>query len=108
MEQKTNPSKCFGTPMRYVSNCIILEVIERYCPKLQARILDVGCGRGEYSQFFLQRKIQGEYLGIDLDENKASYWGRYQKEGKLSISFSLGDALKLSEFGHPSKKPKSS
>jgi SAM-dependent methyltransferase len=52
-------------------------------------ILDVGCGRGHYVDFFRQAGIEGEYLGIDAHPRPD--WDRHATaSGALTVRYQAG------------------
>jgi len=50
------------------------------------KILDIGCGTGEYSESFLK----DQYIGIDIDEKNIKYAQKHYDK-----NFKVADALKL-------------
>lgn len=84
----------FITPYRVWIDSLSKRYIRRHCPK-DASILDVGCGRGEYVEFFNLNRIKGKYLGIDIEASDD--WK--DRKGDLDISFRKMDAtaMKISE-----------
>jgi len=81
------------SPTRFCTNKTIKRIIEEYCPKNNAAVLDVGCGKGYYHQYFIT--YQGSYLGIDIKSHQS--WQTKEEEG-LHISFLVHDAEKLTEL----------
>jgi len=57
-------------------------------PGLNERILDVGCGTGEFSKI-----IPGKYIGVDTDKKHIKY--AIKKYGDENRGFLVMDALKL-------------
>ncbi len=80
------------SPTRVHTNQAIKYLIDKYCPKDKATILDVGCGAGHYYQFFSSYGIKGSYLGIDIKKHES--W-LTKEEGGMQISFLAQDAEKL-------------
>ena len=80
------------SPIRFCTNQAIKYLINKYCPKHNATILDVGCGRGHYYQCFSSCGIKGSYLGIDINEHES--WQAKEENG-MQISFLVHDAEKL-------------
>jgi len=88
-------SMTLKSPTRFCTDQAIKYLIDKYCPKHNAAILDVGCGNGNYYQFFNSCGIEGSYLGIDVKDN----WSCQTKvENDLQISFLVHDAEKLQGF----------
>ena len=83
------------SPTRFCTNQAIKYLINKYCPKHNATILDVGCGRGHYSQFFSLHGIKGSYLGIDINEHES--WEAKEANG-MQVSFLVHDAEKLRDL----------
>ncbi len=50
-------------PARDCTNQAIKYMINKYCPKHDAAILDVGCGKGHYHEYLSSCDIKGTYLG---------------------------------------------
>ena len=55
----------YGTPFRRWINENLSDYIKDYCPLNDARILDLGCGEGQYIRFFESVSVKGSYIGID-------------------------------------------
>jgi len=83
------------SPTRFCTDKAIRHLIDKYCPKHNAAILDVGCGKGYYYQFFKAQGIQGSYLGIDVKQRES--WQDREEDG-MRISFLVHDAEKLTEL----------
>lgn len=80
------------SPTRFCTNQAIEYLIDKYCLKHNAAILDVGCGEGNYYQFFRACGIKGSYLGIDINQHES--WQAREENG-MQISFLVHDAEKL-------------
>ncbi|MDD4990306.1 MAG: class I SAM-dependent methyltransferase [Candidatus Pacebacteria bacterium] len=80
------------SPSRYCVDSAIGYLISKYCPQKEARVLDVGCGEGDYCQYFISHKCQGRYFGIDI--LKSSSWQNRTENG-LDISYAVYDAQNL-------------
>lgn len=72
------------SPTRFCTDQAIKYLINKYSPKHNATILDVGCGGGHYYQFFTSSDIKGHYLGIDINEHTS--WETKEENG-MRISF---------------------
>jgi ubiquinone/menaquinone biosynthesis C-methylase UbiE len=79
-------------PTRFCTDNAIKQLIDKYSPKNNATILDVGCGKGHYYQYFTSHTIKGSYLGIDIKEHET--WQTKEENG-MHISFLVYDAEKL-------------
>lgn len=84
-----------ASPTRYCTNQAVRYMINKYCPKGNAAILDVGCGRGHYYQFFSSCDIKGSYLGIDIKEHEL--WQIKEANG-MQIAYLVHDAEKLQDL----------
>lgn len=80
------------SPTRLCTDEAIKQLIGKYCPKNNATLLDVGCGKGHYYQYFTSHAIKGSYLGIDIKEHEA--WQTREENG-MHLSFLIYDAEKL-------------
>ncbi len=79
------------SPVRFVTKNAVMTLIERYCPRIDASILDVGCGSGNHSNLFVSQGISGRYLGIDIKED--IHWHKRKgKVNELEVSFKVHDA----------------
>lgn len=56
------------SPLRAYTNSFLYDSIKGFCPK-NARVLDVGCGKGEQSFLFEKLGISGHYYGLDISED---------------------------------------
>lgn len=82
------------SPVRFATNHAITQLIERYCPRINASILDVGCGKGDYLDYFVAEDIKGKYLGIDIKEDD-NWHRRKTKVNELAVCFKVHDAQSL-------------
>lgn len=80
------------SPTRYCTDNAINLLIRKYCHLQNVAILDVGCGKGQYYQYFTSRAIKGSYLGIDVKGHEA--WQTKEEQG-LQISYLVHDAEEL-------------
>lgn len=80
------------SPTRFCSDEAIKYLIGKYCPKNNVAILDVGCGKGRYYQYFTSCGIKGSYLGIDIKGHEA--WQTRDENG-MYLSFLVYDAENL-------------
>lgn len=87
------------SPTRFCTDEAIKHLIGKYCPK-NATILDVGCGKGHYYQYFTSHAIKGSYLGIDIKEHET--W-QMKEENGMYISFLVYDAEKLQNLTQKQK-----
>ncbi len=62
------------SPLRLYTDCLVNEVIAATCPQA-LRVLDIGCGKGDYSDFFERAGCKGLYLGLDVANN--DFWQFY-------------------------------
>ena len=83
------------SPTRYCTNQAIEHMISKYCPKDNVTILDVGCGKGNYSQFFSSQQIEGSYLGIDIEKHES--W-QSREETNTQIDYLVYNAEELQDF----------
>ena len=83
------------SPTRYCTNQAIEYMIDKYCPKDNVTILDVGCGKGNYSQFFSSQQIEGSYLGIDIEKHES--W-QSREENNTQIDYLVYNAEELQDF----------
>jgi len=77
------------SPVRFVTNRAIKQIINQYCPKTNAFILDIGCGGG-YHNYFRVEGVKGRYLGIDIKEN--NWYKQETQVNGLKVSFKIHDA----------------
>ena len=84
-----------ASPTRFCTNRAIQYMINKYCPKRNAAILDVGCGKGHYHQFFSSSDIQGSYLGVDIKKQES--WQTKEENG-MQIEYLVHDAEKLPDL----------
>jgi ubiquinone/menaquinone biosynthesis C-methylase UbiE len=65
--------------------------------KLQAglRVLDVGCGTGDYLRFMAPLVAPGPAVGVDLSAALISYAQRRTAPGQAKVAFQVGDACRL-------------
>ena len=61
------------SPTRFVTDLAVTKAIADYCPRHEARVLDVGCGAGYYP-FLVHAGVQGDYLGLDISSQES--WER--------------------------------
>ena len=67
----SDPNSYYGTPFRYWIANRLPRMIRSFCSNENARILDLGCGQGQYAELFKLLDIHGPYLGIDLNKKGA-------------------------------------
>lgn len=82
------------SPVKFATNQAITRLIERYCPRINASILDIGCGKGNYLDYFVGEAIKGKYLGIDVKEDD-NWHRRKSKANEIEVSFKVHDAQSL-------------
>jgi len=100
IQKSSSNSTFYESPLRTLTMMFFENAIKQYCPKEQARILDVGCGDGSYLPCFLANQISGEWLGIDISES--IHWQEHLSQDKhLKINFAILDATQLSEHLKP-------
>jgi 2-polyprenyl-3-methyl-5-hydroxy-6-metoxy-1,4-benzoquinol methylase len=86
------------TFFRFSNIQVLSWFIRSYCCKDKfIDILDVGCGSGIYSLFFMEEGVRGNYLGVD---NSKKFCNKEWKEfsalsGSLKIDFNSIDATQL-------------
>ena len=84
------------SPTRFCTDRAIRGLVDKYCPKRQARVLDVGCGSG-YFPFLLEAGVSGEYLGLDIQSQEM--WPEAEGvQNGLRIAFLQYDAEKLGDL----------
>lgn len=90
---------CVPTNFRFNILRVLTEFIQKYCRKQDTRILDVGCGNGIYSLYFLSSGATGSYLGIDISEKFIGKdWLRFSSlPGRLRIEFRVLNAASLTD-----------
>ena len=76
----SDPKSYYGTPFRFWIAKNSSQMIQSFCPIVNARILDLGCGQGQYSELFKSLNISGAYLGIDL--NDRNNWDKIKDHDK--------------------------
>ena len=89
----SDPNSYYGTPFRYWIAKYLPNLIKSYCPNNDARILDLGCGQGQYTELFKSLDIHGTYLGIDL--NRRENWDKLDSISTLKIDLKEHDAEQL-------------
>ena len=57
------------SPIRLYMDIAMRTLFHKFCNNKNANILEVGCGRGAYSQELIKIPVSGKYLGIDLNDN---------------------------------------
>lgn len=87
------------SPTRFCTDNAIKHFIDKYCTK-NATLLDVGCGKGHYYQYFTSHAVKGSYLGIDVKSHEA--WQTKEEHG-LHISYLVHDAEKLQNLTQKQK-----
>jgi len=90
----SDPHGYYGTPFRYWIAVHLPKLIKSICKNNNASILDLGCGQGQYAKLFQSLKINGEYLGVDL--NSKANWNKIKSTDKLKVELREHDAEKLS------------
>ena len=93
-----DPNGYYGTPFRRWINENLSKYIKKYCPNIDSKVLDLGCGEGQYIKFFEDANIEGSYTGIDyvLHENWSDYNNKNIKD--LDIQYIQYDAHKISSI----------
>ena len=87
--------KLFGFPLAVVARQRAKIVIRLLKPKSGERILDAGCGIGDYL-FELAVKYGCTAVGIDMDNEDIQLANKIAKEMQLSkVTFSTGDVTNL-------------
>ncbi len=90
----------YTSPWRRYINKGLIDSIEKYCPNDGCSILDVGCGSGGYSRYFIKEGANREYLGIDLVKSqKWNYLSNTYSKNGINIKFKEHDATKLNQLG---------
>ena len=89
----SDPNSYYGTPFRYWIAKYLPNLIKSYCPNNDARILDLGCGQGQYTELFKSLDIHGTYLGIDF--NRRENWDKLDSTSTLKIDLKEHDAEQL-------------
>jgi len=84
----------YGTPFRHWIIKSLPKLIKKYCPNRGAKILDLGCGQGQYAEVIKKLNLEGEYLGIDIQSREN--WNNITSKDELKINFMAHDAEKLS------------
>jgi len=67
------------------------------------RILDVGCGIGDYTRLLKMEKQAGDIVGIDMSQSMVDKAQQSEHQSPLGISYICGDARDLSNsqrYGH--------
>jgi SAM-dependent methyltransferase len=59
----------YGSPFRYELTRRAPALIAAHCPN-PATVLDVGCGSGRYALFFIEAGIHGQYVGVDISQER--------------------------------------
>lgn len=70
------------SPLRLYTDCLMRDVIAAYCPSTVI-VLDLGCGKGNYSTFFDRAGCRGLYLGLDAVSN--SLWRSWLKQSPTAL-----------------------
>ena len=78
-------------------NSQLPRLIQEYCRRENAHILDLGCGGGEYSAVFHEMGIKGSYLGIDIVRHQN--WSGLKMANCLRVEHKVFDAEKLGGIG---------
>ena len=89
----SDPNSYYGTPFRYWIANHLPRMICSFCSKENARILDLGCGQGQYAELFKLLDIHGTYLGIDL--NRRENWDKTNSNSTLKVVLKEHDAEQL-------------
>lgn len=87
------------TPLRCCIDILLVKALRKYCNPNKAtnyKILDLGCGAGNYVGFLLSLGIVGWYIGIDINAYPQwPLWLGRSHSGKLQINFRQEDGVKL-------------
>ena len=89
----SDPNSYYGTPFRYWIAKKLPQMIQSFCPKENTRILDLGCGQGQYAELIKSLSINGSYFGIDLESKEN--WDRIEPNQNLNIEFQEHNAENL-------------
>ncbi|MBZ0270789.1 class I SAM-dependent methyltransferase [bacterium] len=84
----------WGSPFRYRLTRMIPEAVRRHCPPV-ADVLDVGCGSGRYSHFFVEAGISGTYTGVDIEPHTLD---GFELENRFAARILALDAHKIGEL----------
>ena len=89
----------YGTPFRRWINENLSDYIKDYCPSNDARILDLGCGEGQYIRFFESVSVKGSYIGIDyVIHDNWSYLNNNNKKNGLELAHLQYDAHEIANI----------
>ncbi len=87
-----------GTTARYWIHRNLPAIARLHFPKRQIRVLDLGCGHGQYYRLLSEAGFEGEYFGLDIAESKL--WAERSRAGSaLSATFKVWDAHDLVRLG---------
>ena len=81
------------SPFRMLQEAFFREMLVP-CVPIPAKILDVGCGRGQNYKIFHEHKIKGAFLGVDLGmSDKGALNDNVEDEWKCIIGQTKGESL---------------
>jgi len=87
------------SPIRLYMDIAVKTFFYKFCPDKNASILEVGCGRGTYSQELIKIPVSGKYIGIDLNDNPE--WNLFRSDQKnLHIEFAPISIKEINELGN--------
>ena len=93
-EVEKSPYGPRATIIRHQIYTAVWECINKYCPLDDARILDIGCGKGLYTEFLRSLGVNGMYLGVDIYPQEE--WNSFMEmNSPPRTMFALLDATKL-------------
>jgi ubiquinone/menaquinone biosynthesis C-methylase UbiE len=86
-----------NNPVRVMIQRLIVRWIRGITPlQAQARVLEIGCGRGAGARLILEQFQPGVLHALDLDYRMIQCAGRYlQPQQKRRIALLVGDAIRL-------------
>ncbi len=88
-----------SSPIRLYMDIAVKTLFEQFCTDKNANILEVGCGRGAYSQELIKIPVSGKYTGIDLNHNPE--WNLFRgKKKNLHIEFAPISIKEINELGN--------
>jgi hypothetical protein len=100
-----------ASPFRILQETFLREVLAPQIP-IPAKILEIGCGRGQNFMIFQQMNITGSYLGIDtgrvehgaLDDNIMNSWQHTTEQSKQRDLQCMFEQKSISEFTNSHEK----
>jgi SAM-dependent methyltransferase len=88
-------------PAHYLHSRYLFRALDDWSDLRPRRILDAGCGRGDYSFYLARRYPEATVIGVDIDTARVERNQRMAEKLRISnVLFQVAD-LATSQFGEP-------